>query len=91
MAGNRYFSRYTGIPIDKLVQADNLSIDTVQNIDGDDNIRGRTLFFRQKTDTFGSIIREAKTILQLANSADRSSALHETGHIFLDKFRRLAA
>ena len=91
IAGNRYFSRYTGIPIDKLVQADNLSIDTVQNIEGNENIRGRTLFFREKKDIFDTIAQEAKTILQLTNNADKSSALHETGHIFLDKFRRLAA
>ena len=91
MAANRYFSTYTGIPLDKLMQADNFSTEAVSDIGDNENIRGRTLFFREKRDLFDTIIREARTIMQLTKKADSSSALHETGHIFLDKFRRLAA
>ena len=88
IATNRYFSKYSGIPLDKIIQADNLSAEVVPSTEGN---RGKSLFYREKTDIFGNIIQEAKTILQLTNEADKSTALHELGHIFLNKFRRLAA
>lgn len=92
IAGNKYFSRYTGIPLDRIIQADNLITNFQETIDNDSDVRGRTIFRREQRDIFGDLISEAQTIIQLAQSSDKSSALHETaGHIFLDKFRRLAA
>ena len=88
MAANRYFSTYTGIPIDKLMHADNFSTQVIKT---NDDSRGRIQFFREKKDPFDTVIQEARTIMQLTQNADSSTILHETGHIFLDKFRRLAA
>ena len=53
--------------------------------------RGRSEFVPEKRDANGNIIREAQTIIRIFNDADRSTILHELGHVFLKDLRDLFA
>ena len=89
MAGNKFFAKYSGQSLFDVVRSDNLSIRRGKN-QGNDNSRGSTTFQEQITDKNGNVIQEAQTIVNLFQKADKSTLLHEIGHIFLDKFKNLA-
>ena len=81
IAGNKYFAKWTGEKLENLVDVDNLNFN-YKNIIEDDNgnptdIKGQTRF------------NELDAIITLSQYADRSTVLHEFGHVFMKKFQTL--
>lgn len=54
------------------------------------NARAYTRFQREVKNDAGEIIQEAKTIIGILKNADKSSPIHELGHVWLDRMRRMA-
>ncbi len=89
IAGNKFFAHYSGLSLWDTVKADNIAI--VRHSSEDQNSsRGSTVFRKQKTDSSGNVVQDAQTIINLFQNADKSTLLHELGHIFLRKFQSLA-
>lgn len=75
LQSNKYFAKYTGIPLKSLVKRDNISFKYDKNL-------------KDKADiTFGE---DLEALIRLSDTANNSSALHEVmGHFFLKKFQTL--
>ena len=54
------------------------------------NARAYTRFQREVKNDAGEIIQEAKTIIGILKNADKSSPIHELGHVWMDRMRRMA-
>ena len=46
-------------------------------------------FRREQVDDAGDVIREAETVINILTDANRSTMIHELGHVFLENRRRL--
>ncbi|MBR1486740.1 MAG: hypothetical protein IJ597_05750, partial [Synergistaceae bacterium] len=82
IAGNKYFAKWTGEKLENLVDVDNLNF-KYKNVIPDNNgnptkTQGQTHF------------DELKTIITLSKYANKSTILHEFGHVFMKKFQALA-
>lgn len=89
IAGNKFFAKYSGQSLFDTVRSDNLSIRKGIHQEND-NSRGSTTFIEQAKDEAGNVIKEAQTIVKLFQNANKSTLLHEIGHIFLEKLKNLA-
>lgn len=89
MAANKFFARYSGQSLYDTVRSDNLAIIDATNEESGGK-RAATIFQKRKTDQNGNVLQEAQTIVKLFENADKSSMLHELGHIFLQKLKDLA-
>ena len=52
--------------------------------------RGRVRFIPQQRNEAGDIIRDAQTVVTILKAGNRSTLLHELGHVFLESRRRLS-
>ena len=88
----RAFAKYAGIEPDEYLRAKNFKFIYDKDPTGKHfDKRGRSEFVPEKRDANGNIIREAQTIIRIFNDADRSTILHELGHVFLKDLRDLFA
>ncbi|MBR0203820.1 MAG: hypothetical protein IJQ56_05570, partial [Synergistaceae bacterium] len=82
------FAKYSGINPDEYIKAKNFQITYDDDSSGlNSDKRGRTEFIPERRDAQGNIISEAQTIIKIFKDADRSTILHELGHVFLKDLR----
>ena len=97
MAGNKFFAKYTGLTLDDVVKSDNINFFYSPHLEATNEkgevigeVKAQTEFWPERRNMFGDVEQEAKTIIKVSQMTDKSSIVHELGHVFLKKFQRLA-